>query len=71
MGDSARILIRESSDFIEGNPLALTYTVKVENGIIRLPPGVILPDGTEVLLVIPDALLEGSLGEPPPESPRD
>lgn len=33
-------------------------TVKVENGTIRLPSGVKLPDGAEVQLTIPDAALK-------------
>ena len=30
-------------------------TAKVENGIIRLPPGLNLPDGAEVQLTLPDS----------------
>jgi len=33
-------------------------TVKVENGTIRLPSGVKLPDGAEVQLTIPDAAMK-------------
>jgi len=37
----------------------MTWTVKVANGAIQLPPGVQLPDGAEVRLTIPDS-------QPPP-----
>ncbi len=33
----------------------MTCTVKVANGSVPLPPGVELPDGAEVQLIIPDA----------------
>ena len=38
-------------------------TVKVENGTIRLPSGVKLPDGAEVQLTIPESSLGGSFAE--------
>ena len=33
----------------------MTWTVKVANGAIKLPPGVQLPDGSEVRLTVPDS----------------
>ena len=36
----------------------MTCTVKVENGTVRLPSGVKLPNGAEVQLTIPDAALK-------------
>jgi len=33
----------------------MTCTVKVANGAIPLPPGVELPDGAEVQLIVPDS----------------
>ena len=41
----------------------MTCTVKVANGVIKLPPGVKLPDGAEVRLTIPDALTQRSFAE--------
>ena len=38
-------------------------TARVENGIIRLPPGVKLPDGAEVQLTIPDSGDKGSFAD--------
>ena len=38
----------------------MTCTVKVENGAIRLPPGIHLPDGAEVPLTVPDTPANGS-----------
>ena len=35
----------------------MTCTVKVENGAIRLPAGLELPDGSEVQLTVPDVAL--------------
>ncbi len=32
----------------------MTCTVKVANGTITLPPGLELPDGAEVQLIVPD-----------------
>ena len=33
----------------------MTCTVKVANGTIPLPPGIELPDGAEVQLIVPDS----------------
>ena len=33
----------------------MIHKAKVENGVIRLPPGLNLPDGAEVCLTVPDA----------------
>ena len=41
----------------------MTCKVKVENGAIRLPPGLQLPDGAEVQLIIPDSSANGSFAE--------
>jgi hypothetical protein len=41
----------------------MTCNVKVANGVIRLPPGVNLPDGAEVRLTIPDSLAPASFAE--------
>ncbi len=41
----------------------MTCKVKVENGTIRLPSGVKLPDGAEVQLTIPDSALNGSFAD--------
>ncbi len=41
----------------------MTCTVKVENGAIRLPPGLHLPDGAEVQLIIPDSAVNGSFAD--------
>ena len=41
----------------------MTCTVKIANGIIRLPSEFNLPDGAEVQLTIPDAALESSFAE--------
>ena len=41
----------------------MTCKVKVENGAIRLPPGLQLPDGAEVQLIIPDSAANGSFAE--------
>ena len=41
----------------------MTCTVKVANGTIKLPPGVKVPDGTEVRLVIPDSPAQDSFAE--------
>ena len=42
---------------------AMTCTVKVKDGSIRLPPGMELPDGAEVRLTIPDSLSQPSFAE--------
>ena len=41
----------------------MTCTVKVKDGAIRLPPGVVLPDGAEVRLTIPDPVSQPSFAE--------
>ena len=41
----------------------MTCTVKVANGVIRLPSGLNLPDGAEVRPTIPDTPAEGSFAE--------
>lgn len=41
----------------------MTCTVKVANGVVRLPPGVNLPDGAEVRLTIPDSLAQPSFAD--------
>jgi len=41
----------------------MTCIVKVENGAIRLPPGIHLPDGAEVQLTVPDAPASGSFAD--------
>jgi len=41
----------------------MTCKVKVENGAIRLPPGLHLPDGAEVQLTVPDAVVNGSFAD--------
>lgn len=41
----------------------MTCTVKVANGIVRLPPGVQLPDGAEVQLTIPDGTAQPSFAD--------
>jgi hypothetical protein len=41
----------------------MTWTVKVANGAIKLPPGVQLPDGAEVRLTIPDTQAKPSFAE--------
>lgn len=42
---------------------AVTCTVKVKDGSVRLPPGMELPDGAEVRLTIPDSLSQPSFAE--------
>ena len=41
----------------------MTCTVKVTNGSIPLPPGVVLPDGAEVEVTIPEPSSVASFGE--------
>jgi len=41
----------------------MTCTVKIANGIIRLPSELNLPDGAEVQLTVPDTALESSFAE--------
>jgi hypothetical protein len=41
----------------------MTWTVKVANGAVKLPPGVQLPDGAEVRLTIPDSEARPSFAE--------
>jgi hypothetical protein len=41
----------------------MTCTVKVANGAILLPPGVNLPDGTEVRLTISESLAQPSFAQ--------
>jgi hypothetical protein len=41
----------------------MTCTVKVTNGAVPLPPGVELPDGVEVQLIVPDSAAEPSFAE--------
>jgi hypothetical protein len=41
----------------------MTWTVKVANGAIKLPPGVQLPDGAEVQLTIPNPQTQQSFAE--------
>ena len=41
----------------------MTWTVKVKDGSIRLPPGIELPDGAEVPLSIPDSQPQPSFAE--------
>ena len=36
----------------------MTCTVKVANGSIPLPPGVELPDGAEVQVIVPDPVVQ-------------
>jgi len=36
---------------------------KVENGVIRLPAGLRLPEGAEVLLIVPDSEDRGSFAD--------
>jgi hypothetical protein len=42
---------------------SMTWTVKVANGTVKLPPGVQLPDGAEVRLTIPDSQAQPSFAE--------
>ena len=32
----------------------VTYVGYVENGVVRLPAGVVLPDGTKVYVIVPN-----------------
>jgi hypothetical protein len=41
----------------------MTWTVKVANGAIKLPPGLELPDGAEVRLTVPDSQAQSSFAE--------
>jgi hypothetical protein len=41
----------------------MTWTVKVANGAIKLPPGLELPDGADVRLTIPDTQAPPSFAE--------
>jgi hypothetical protein len=41
----------------------MTCTVKVINGTIPLPPGVELPDGAEVQLIVPDTASQPSFAD--------
>jgi len=41
----------------------MSYVGKVKNGVVELPPGVKLPDGTEVQLVVPEPASERSFAE--------
>ena len=41
----------------------MTCTVKVANGAIPLPPGLELPDGAEVQLIVPDSVAQPSFAE--------
>ena len=41
----------------------MTCTVKVANGAIPLPPGVELPDGAEVQLIVPDPVSQPSFAD--------
>jgi hypothetical protein len=36
----------------------MTCTVKVFNGYVPLPPGVVLPDGAVVQLIVPDPVAQ-------------
>lgn len=38
----------------------MSYVGKVKNGAVVLPPGVKLPDGTEVQLVVPETTIDPS-----------
>jgi hypothetical protein len=42
---------------------SMTCTVKVLNGIIRLPADLNLPDGAEVQLVVPDTAKKSSFAD--------
>ena len=41
----------------------MSYTGKVQNGVVVLPPDVKLPEGTEVQLTIPDSAAKPSFAE--------
>jgi hypothetical protein len=41
----------------------MTCTVKILNGIIRLPAELNLPDGAEVQLTVPDAMAQSSFAD--------
>jgi hypothetical protein len=41
----------------------MTWTAKVTNGAIKLPPGLELPDGAEVRLTVPDSQAQPSFAE--------
>jgi hypothetical protein len=41
----------------------MTWTAKVSNGAIQLPPGVQLPEGAEVRLTVTDSLVQKSFAE--------
>lgn len=38
----------------------MTCTVKVLNGVVPLPPGVVLPDGAEVQLIVPEQMAQSA-----------
>jgi hypothetical protein len=46
-----------------GEKEAMTCRVKVANGIVRLPPDLKVPDGTEIQLTIPDTSAQPSFAE--------
>jgi len=41
----------------------MTCIAKVENGAIRLPDGISLPDGSEVQVTIPDHVIQPAFAE--------
>jgi len=41
----------------------MSYVGKVKNGVVVLPPGVKLPDGTEVQLVVPETTIDPSFAD--------
>jgi hypothetical protein len=41
----------------------MSYTGTVKNGVVLLPPGVKLPDGTEVQLTVPDSAIPPSFAD--------
>lgn len=43
--------------------LNMTCTVKIKDGIVRLPSGLNLPDGAEVQLTVPDSAVESSFAD--------
>lgn len=41
----------------------MTCTVKIANGVVRLPSGLNLPDGAEVQLTVPDSAAAASFAD--------
>jgi hypothetical protein len=46
-----------------GDKILVSYTGKIQNGVVILPPGVKLPEGTEVKVSVPDTVVGDSFAD--------